>query len=55
MKDAELLARTLEHPGCTEAFSKAFGTIFTEHILDGSDVSWTTPAVVRVMLSLGMQ
>jgi hypothetical protein len=52
VKDAELLARTLEHEGCGEAFTKAFGVIYTEHILDGSDVSWTTPTVVRVMLPL---
>jgi hypothetical protein len=54
INDAELLARTLEHEGCTEAFKKAFGAIFTEHILDGSDVSWTTPAVMRVMLPLAL-
>ncbi|MDT5268306.1 MAG: hypothetical protein QOH49_492 [Acidobacteriota bacterium] len=52
IKDAELLARTLEHEGCPDAFKTAFGAIFAEHILDGSDVSWTTPEVVRVMLPL---
>jgi hypothetical protein len=52
IKDAELLARTLEHEGCPDAFKMAFGAIFAEHILDRSDVSWTTPEVVRVMLPL---
>jgi hypothetical protein len=52
--DAELLARTLEHPKCTEAFKDAFGAIYTEHMLDGSGISWTTPEVVRVMLPLVM-
>lgn len=54
IRDAELLARTLEHEGCTEGFRKAFGVIFTEHVLDGSDVTWTTPAVMRVMLPLAL-
>lgn len=52
--DADLLARTLEHPECSEAFRKAFGSIFTEHILDGSDISWTTSAIVRVTLPLAL-
>jgi hypothetical protein len=54
VKTAELLARTLEHPECTEAFRDAFGSIYTEHMLADSGVSWTTPAVVRVMLPLVM-
>jgi hypothetical protein len=54
VKDAELIARTLEHEGCTEAFEKACEVIYTEHILQGSDVSWTTPAVLRVMLPLAL-
>lgn len=54
VKDAELLARTLEHPDCPEAFKSAFGAIYTEHILDGSEVDWTTPAAVRVMLPLAL-
>lgn len=54
MNDAELLARTLQHPDSGEAFREAFGSIFTEHLLEGSGVSWTTPAVVRVMLPLVM-
>ncbi|MET0623704.1 MAG: hypothetical protein ABW250_12040 [Pyrinomonadaceae bacterium] len=54
IRDAELLARTLEHEGCTEGFRKAFGVIFTEHVLDGSDVTWTTPTVMRVMLPLAL-
>jgi hypothetical protein len=54
VKDAELLARTLEHEGCPDAFKSAFGSIFTEHILSGSDVTYTTPAVVRVMLPLAL-
>jgi hypothetical protein len=52
--DAELLARTLEHPECTEAFKSAFGAIYTEHMLDGSGISWTSPEVLRVMLPLVM-
>jgi hypothetical protein len=52
VRDAELLARTLEHSKCPDAFKTAFGAIFTEHLLDGSDVTYTTPAVVRVMLPL---
>lgn len=52
--DAELLARTLEHPKCTEAFTDALGAILTEHIFDGSDVSWTTPAVLRIALPLAL-
>lgn len=54
VKDAELLARTLEHPDCGDAFKSAFASIFTEHILDGSEVSYTTPTVVRVMLPLAL-
>jgi hypothetical protein len=54
VKTAELLARTLEHPQCSEAFADAFGSIYTEHMLADSSVSWTTPAVVRVMLPLVM-
>lgn len=54
IRDAELLARTLEHPDCPDAFKTAFGAIFAEHILDGSDVSFTTPTVVRVMLPLAL-
>lgn len=54
VKDAELLARTLEHPDCPDAFKTAFGSIFTEHILDGSDVSYTTPTIVRLMLPLAL-
>lgn len=54
VKDAELLARTLEHPDCPDAFKTAFGAIFAEHILDGSEVGYETPAVVRVMLPLAL-
>ena len=54
IRNAELLARTLEHPDCTDAFKRAFGLILTEHILDGSAVDWTTPTVVRVMLPLAL-
>lgn len=50
----EMLCRTLEHPNCSEAFRGAFGAVFTDNILDGSNVSWTTPAVVRVMLPLAL-
>lgn len=54
VKTTELITRTLEHPECSESFRDAFGSIFTEHMLEGSGVSWTTPAVVRVMLPLAM-
>jgi hypothetical protein len=54
MSDAELLARTLEHPECTEAFKTAFGAIYTEHMLDESDITWTSPETLRVMLPLVM-
>lgn len=50
----EMLCRTLEHPDCSEAFRLAFGAIFTDDILDGSNVSWTTPTVVRVTLPLAL-
>lgn len=50
--DAELLARTLEHHACPDAFKTAFGAIFAEHILDGSDVSVMSPQLVRVALPL---
>jgi hypothetical protein len=54
IRDAELLARTLEHPACTEAFRTAFGAVYTDHMLDGSGIRWTTPEVLRVMLPLVM-
>lgn len=50
----EMLCRTLEHPHCSDAFRGAFGAIFTDHVLDGGGASWTTPAVVRVMLPLAL-
>lgn len=50
----EMICRTLEHPGCSDAFRHAFGAVFTDDILDGSNVSWTTPTVVRVMLPLAL-
>jgi hypothetical protein len=52
LASVEMLCRTLEHPNCSDAFRHAFGAVFTDDILDGSNVSWTTPAVVRVMLPL---
>jgi hypothetical protein len=54
VKNAELLARTLDHPGCTDAFRTAFAAIYTEHLVSISGVSWTTPAVMRVMFPLVM-
>lgn len=50
----EIFCRTLEHPNCSDAFRSVFGAVFTDNILDGSSVSWTTPAVVRVMLPLAL-
>lgn len=48
----EMLCRTLEHPKCSEAFRHAFGAVFTKDILDGSEMTWETPTVVRVLLPL---
>jgi hypothetical protein len=49
--DVEFIARILEHPGCPEPLAQAVGAIYTE-MLDGGNVSWMTPAVMRVMLPL---
>jgi hypothetical protein len=54
IKKAELIARTLGHPECSEAFTDAFGAIYAENILDRSRVSWSTPDVLRFMLPLVM-
>ena len=54
VSDVELICRTLEHPDCSDEFRRAFGAIFTDDILEGSRVSWTTPTVVRVMLLLAL-
>lgn len=51
VKDAEVIARTLEHPECSDAFKAAFEVIFTEHMGE-SEVSWTSPQVVRLALPL---
>ena len=50
----EMLCRTLEHPNCSDAFRGAFNAVFTDNILADSRASWTTPAVVRVMLPLAL-
>lgn len=52
LRDVELLARTLEQPDCSEEFEKAFAAVYTEHMLDGSMISWTTPEVMRLQLPL---
>lgn len=54
IKTAELIARTLEHPKCSQAFKDAFGAIYTEELLDDSRISWTSPAVLRYQLPLVM-
>lgn len=54
MLDAELFARTLEHPKCDETFRKVFGAIYTDEMLDGSGVDWITPEVLRVQFPLLM-
>lgn len=54
IKTAELIARTLEHPDCPDALKKAIGTIYTEEMLDGADVDWMSPEVLRVQLPLVM-
>lgn len=51
--DAEMLARTLEHPDCTEAFKTAFGVIYTEQLLNCTDRSME-PTLLRILLPLVM-
>jgi hypothetical protein len=52
--DAERVARTLEDPECSEAYRKAFGSIYTDHLFNVSSVDMEHPAVVRVLLPLLM-
>lgn len=52
--DAERVARTLEDPECSEAYRKAFGSIYTDHLFNVSNVDMEHPAVVRVLLPLLM-
>lgn len=52
LRDVEMIARTLEHEDCSEAFKSAFGAIYTDHMIDGSRIGWTTPEVLRVQLPL---
>jgi hypothetical protein len=54
IKDAERVARTLEDTECSEAYRNAFGSIFTTHLIEISDVGWTNPTIVRVLLPLAM-
>jgi hypothetical protein len=54
IEHVEIICRTLEHPDCSKDFERAFGAVFTDNILDASNVSWTTPTVVRVMLPLAL-
>ena len=49
--DVEFIARILEHPDCPEPLTRAVGAIYTE-MLDGGNVTWTTPDVMRVTLPL---
>jgi hypothetical protein len=53
--DAEMIARTLEDADCSEAYRKAFGSIYAERLLGISRVDWEHPTVVRVLLPLVMQ
>ena len=50
--DAERIARTLEDPDCSEAYRKAFGSIFTDHLFNVSNVGMEHPTAVRVLLPL---
>ena len=53
ISDAEVLARTLEHDGCTDAFRTVCSAILAEHVISESDVDWfMSPQAVRVMLPL---
>lgn len=54
VRDAESIARTLEDPECSEAYRKAFSSIFTDHLLNISGVKWEHPAIVRVLFPLIM-
>jgi hypothetical protein len=51
---AERIARTLEDPECSDAYRKAFGSIYTYHLLQISRVSWEHPTAVRVLIPLVM-
>lgn len=52
VRDAELLARTLEDRDCSGEFRQAFGAVYTAHLLDGSAIQWETPEVLRLQLPL---
>jgi hypothetical protein len=52
VRDVELLARTLEDKECSAEFARAFGAVYTDHLLDGCGVDYTTPEVLRVLLPL---
>lgn len=54
VRDAERIARTLEDPECSEAYRKAFASIYTDHLLNISEVNWEHPAAVRLMIPLVM-
>ena len=54
IRDAELLARTFEHPECSEAFRTAFCSIFDAGLRSESGLSFETPEVLRVALPLLM-
>lgn len=51
---AERIARTLEDPECSEAYRKAFGSIYTYHLLNISRVDWEHPTAVRLLIPLVM-
>jgi hypothetical protein len=54
IRDGELFARTLDHDRCPEAFATALGAVFTETMIDGLNLSLTTPEVLRVAFPLAM-
>ena len=54
VKAAARIARTLEDPECSEAYRKAFGSVYTEHLLNISAVHWEHPTAVRVLIPLLM-
>lgn len=52
-RDTEFIVRVLAHANCPVALTQAIGVIYTD-LLDDSDVTWTTPEVMRVMLPLAL-
>ena len=51
IEDAEVIARTLEDPGCSEEYRRAFGAVFAD-LCELSRVDWTDPAAMRYLFPL---